>query len=546
MKQLLNNMALSKKLLIAPAIVMIFLLILGGVSYVSLSNQQSAINSIFNKRFAIFQSSTDLVADVVNVQANLYKLITWANAKYDQNKIDALGKDQVAVLNKSEEAINKTLQFKGFDQEEKKVFQTVVSDFAEYKKAALQEIDLASSDLNMATMYMQTANDKYESLHKSLDGLVGLEKKLSKNRYDDSVKNFDFTIIIFISVLAVSLIFSLLVSFAIRRAIIRPVLEAIEVTTKIAEGDLMQHVDVASHDEIGRLMEAIKNMGGKLKDVLTETKTAAYNLASSSQELSASSEQMSRGVTEQSNRSSQIATSAEEMSQTVMDIAKNASAMATSAAETTVIAHEGEEIVDRSIQEVKAIADTVNESAGLISSLGERSKQIGDIVDVIKDIADQTNLLALNAAIEAARAGDQGRGFAVVADEVRKLAERTSKATTEIGSMITAIQDEVEKAVLNMSNGTKRVVVGVDFATKAGDALHSIVGSVQGLQTMVQQIASATEEMSTTSEVISSDIETIASVSKETSSSSEQIAHSASDLAELSSMLQRLVERFKV
>ncbi len=525
---------------------MIFLLILGGVSYVSLSNQKSAINDIFNNRFAIFQSSTDLVADIVNVQANLYKLITWANAKYDDKKIEALGKEQVAVLNKSEEAIKRTLRFQGFDQEEKKAYQTVVGDFSEYKKAALSEIDLASSDLNMATMFMETANDKYVALHKSMEGLIGLEKKLSKDRYDYSIKDFNFTIIIFISVIAVSVVLSLLVSLLVRRAIIRPVLEAIEVTTKIAEGDLLQHVDVTSNDEIGKLMEAIKNMGGKLKEVLTETKAAADNLASSSQELSANSEQMSKGVAEQSNRSSQIATSAEEMSQTVVDIAKNASAMSTSAAETTVIAQEGENIVDRSIQEVKAIADTVNESAELMSSLGERSKQIGDIVDVIKDIADQTNLLALNAAIEAARAGDQGRGFAVVADEVRKLAERTSKATTEIGSMITAIQHEVEKAVLNMSDGTKRVVVGVDFATKAGDALHSIVSSVQGLQTMVQQIASATEEMLTTSEVISGDIETIASVSKDTLSTSGQIAQSASDLAELSLMLQRLVGRFKV
>jgi methyl-accepting chemotaxis protein len=234
------------------------------------------------------------------------------------------------------------------------------------------------------------------------------------------------------------------------------------------------------------------------------------------------------------------------MSKTVVDIAKNASSMANSATGTTKIAREGESIVSRSVEEVKAIADTVNESSRLMASLGERSKQIGDIIDVIKDIADQTNLLALNAAIEAARAGEQGRGFAVVADEVRKLAERTSQATTEIGSMIGAIQHEVEKAVRNMSDGTKQVAVGVEFAAKAGDALHNIVSSVQGLQAIVQQIASATEEMSSTSEQISSDIETIASVSRETSSSSEQIARSASDLAELSSTLQRLVGRFKV
>jgi methyl-accepting chemotaxis protein len=290
----------------------------------------------------------------------------------------------------------------------------------------------------------------------------------------------------------------------------------------------------------------MKTMGDKLKEVLTETKSAADNLALRSQELSTGSEQMSHGVSEQSSRALQIAAASEELSQTVMDVAKNASNMANSATETMQIAHDGEGIVNRSVEEVKAIADTVNESSQIMASLGERSRQIGDIIGVIKDIADQTNLLALNAAIEAARAGEQGRGFAVVADEVRKLAERTSQATTEIGSMIGAMQEEVEKAVGNMSDGTKQVAVGVEFAAKAGDALHGIVSSVQDLQLIVHQIASATEEMSSTSEQISSDIDKIASVSKETSASSEQVAVSASDLSELSSTLQGLVGRFRV
>ncbi len=174
-----------------------------------------------------------------------------------------------------------------------------------------------------------------------------------------------------------------------------------------------------------------------------------------------------------------------------------------------------------------------------------RQKNIGEIVSVIKDIADQTNLLALNAAIEAARAGEQGRGFAVVADEVRKLAERTSKATSEIGSMIGAIQDEVQKAVASMNEGTKRVEIGVEYSSNAGEALKNIVRSVDNLQSMVQQIASATEEMSTVSEQISSDIETIANVSKETSAGSEQIAQSSSDLARLASKLSDLVRQFR-
>jgi methyl-accepting chemotaxis protein len=335
-------------------------------------------------------------------------------------------------------------------------------------------------------------------------------------------------------------------AFFISRMLTKPLNRAVLVANAISEGNLQVTITATSEDEVGRLMSAMKTMDERLKEVLSETKSAADSLASSSQELSANSEQMSKGVGEQANRASLIATASEEMSRTVITVARNASAMADSAVETTRIAHEGETIVARSVEEVKGIADTVHDSSHLMASLGERSKHIGDIVEVIKDIADQTNLLALNAAIEAARAGEQGRGFAVVADEVRKLAERTSQATTEIGAMIGAIQREVEKAIRKMEEGTERVTVGVKFATKAGDALQTIVRSVQGLQTMVQEIASATEEMSSTSEQISADIDAIALVSKEASSGSEQIADSAADLAQLSTTLQRLVGRFKV
>jgi methyl-accepting chemotaxis protein len=195
---------------------------------------------------------------------------------------------------------------------------------------------------------------------------------------------------------------------------------------------------------------------------------------------------------------------------------------------------------------VREIATTVDDLAKLMMSLGDGSKQIGEIVSVIKDIADQTNLLALNAAIEAARAGEQGRGFAVVADEVRKLAEKTAHSTSEIGNMIKAIQDETDKAVVSMEEGTKKVAVGVDLANQAGDSLHKIVESVQNLQGMVQQIASATDEMSTVSEQISNDIEVIADVSKETSASSTQISQEAVNLSKLSIDLKNEAGHFRV
>ncbi len=318
-----------------------------------------------------------------------------------------------------------------------------------------------------------------------------------------------------------------------------------EVVKMVAKGDLAINVETKENDN-SSLMADMKEMVKRLKTIVGEIRTASESIAGGSHTLSASSEEISRGMSDQAQRASQIAASAEEMSQTTIDIAKNASSMASSATTASDIARQGEDVVAKSVKEVRAIASTVSDSSKIMRDLGDRSKQIGEIVTVINDIADQTNLLALNAAIEAARAGEQGRGFAVVADEVRKLAERTAKATSEIGSMIKGIQTDVDGAVVSMTGATKQVELGVEFSAKAGESLGRIVSSVGELHSMVQQIATATEEMSSVSEHISSDIQSIASSSKEITGGSDQIARESSGLASVAANLRGIVGKFKL
>ncbi|MCL4536000.1 MAG: methyl-accepting chemotaxis protein [Nitrospirae bacterium] len=408
------------------------------------------------------------------------------------------------------------------------------------------DLALAQKDAEAISLILKEAGPATEKWQNALDENITFQKENNKKDVEAAERAYSRARILIFSIAGIALILGVMAAVLITRGITHPLGEAVHAANRLADNDLTVNIEVNSKDETGQLLAAMKNMVEKLKKIMADVKSTADSVASASNQLSASSEQMSRGVSEQSGRASQIATSSSEMSQTVIDIAKNASNIASATTDATKTAQDGGDIVNKSVEEVKAIADTVSETARMVSSLGERSKQIGEIVSVINDIADQTNLLALNAAIEAARAGEQGRGFAVVADEVRKLAERTAKATSEIGDMIKAIQDEVEKAVTSMNEGTERVNVGVELSTQAGNALHDIVKSVNDLQTMVQQIASATEEMSTVSETISGDIETIASVSKETSAGSEQIAQASSDLARLASNLQGIVGQFKV
>ncbi len=338
--------------------------------------------------------------------------------------------------------------------------------------------------------------------------------------------------------------------FLVSIVITRPLKAGVIFADRMAEGDFTAaDLDIKSKDEAGMLAAALNTTKNQLSHMLNTAMGSiagtANQVASASEQLSATVHQMTRRLDEQSSKSSQVATAATEMSQTVIDIAKNASNIASSSVDTLKIAQIGEKIVCDTVNEVQVISSTVAESSQLIKTLGERSQQIFEIVDVIKDIADQTNLLALNAAIEAARAGEQGRGFAVVADEVRKLAEKTSKATAEVGEMIGAIQSETGKAVTAMAESQTRVEKGVALSSDAGNALRKILDSVQGLQSMVQQIASATEEMSTVSESISADIEVVASVSKETNSSAIEIETASNNLARLSADLQEVTKKFK-
>ncbi len=345
---------------------------------------------------------------------------------------------------------------------------------------------------------------------------------------------------------AIVFAFAVFLATGLARSITKPLNYGASIAHKIAEGDLTARIENLRADETGQLLAAMQNMVENLQRIIGEVKAAAANMAAASHQLNANSELMSKGAGEQASRALQVASASEEMSQTILDVAKNTSSIEMSSTETAKLARNGEKVVDSSVHKVKAISETIDASAKLIKSLGDRSNQIGQIISVINDIADQTNLLALNAAIEAARAGEAGRGFAVVADEVKKLAVRTSNSTSEISSMITSIQKEVHEVVASMETITREVTAGVELSTQAGDVLRNIVGSVDQLHVMVQQIASASEEMASTSEQISKDIETIATVSKETSGNSEGITKASLELAELSVNLEKAVAGFNV
>jgi methyl-accepting chemotaxis protein len=346
--------------------------------------------------------------------------------------------------------------------------------------------------------------------------------------------------------LNIFLIFTgILSSLLLARAITKPLYAGISATKKLADGELDIEIDTNRSDEFGQLQISFKTLVENLGKIAGQIKDLSNTVASNAEEVSATTGQISSGINEQANEIEQSTAAITEVSQTIVEVARNSASASDAAKESVSIAGEGKSVVEQTVKNMLNIADNVARSSQTIGELGESSKQIGAIINVINDIAGQTNLLALNAAIEAARAGEQGRGFAVVADEVRKLAEKTGKATEEITEMIKKIQRETETSVQSMKKNQSEVEEGVKQASHAKDSLEKIVCASDKCLEMVRSIASATEEQSSAVEQVSASMENVAGSFGTSRDAVSQINTSSNELARIAGEMKELVSWFK-
>lgn len=361
------------------------------------------------------------------------------------------------------------------------------------------------------------------------------------------------------------------------RSIIKPLQHTQQVVNEMATGNLTVAVDrdiAARRDEIGSLATAFNHMNSNFKMLITQVSQSAEQIAASSQQFNASADQSAQaanqvassivnvasGAEQQLVAANNTSTLVEDMSLGIGKIAANANQVSSQSTIAAGKAQDGRKSVDQAISQMSQIEQTVNTSADVVAKLGERSKEIGQIIDTISGIAGQTNLLALNAAIEAARAGEQGRGFAVVAEEVRKLAEQSQEAAKQIGTLITEIKGETDKAVVAMNEGTREVQAGTNAVNVAGQTFTEIATMVSDVSTQVKEISAAIEQMAGVSRTIVSAVQkidnfsksavaeaqTVSAATEEQSASMEEIASSSQALAKMATELNETIMKFKI
>jgi len=353
-----------------------------------------------------------------------------------------------------------------------------------------------------------------------------------------------------------------------------PILQLQQLASQVAQGDLTQKSAVHSSDEIGLLAKAFDAMVANLKKLISQVQENAGRVAAASEELTATAEQSAMAanqisasitaVADGADQQSQVVKAAsdivEHMSESFRQVAANTNMVSEQSARAASAAIEGGKSVESAVRQMLDLEQAVGASAQVVARLGERSKEIGQIVDTMSGIAGQTNLLALNAAIEAARAGEQGRGFAVVAEEVRKLAEQSQEAARQIGDMIGEIQGETDKAVAAMGQGTQGVKMGTEVVNQAGKAFAEIVGLVTQLADRVgeislaigqlaggsQQIVSSVQEIDRLTKSATGEAQTVSASTEEQSAAMEEIASSSQSLAKMAQDLQAAVSKFRI
>ncbi|MDA8235619.1 MAG: methyl-accepting chemotaxis protein [Clostridia bacterium] len=571
------KMKLGTKIMAGYVIVLILLAAIAFFAIDGMGSMENSYNKIVDINMPTVISVGQLEVYELEIRSQVRGYMLYGDEKYVQqfNETNQKFKGEIEKL-KALVQTDKSKEYITILEDAHNNYVREATTVINYLKAGQRDKGMAHTAV--ALPYAKVFDEKAEEFigfaNTTVNGWVDQAKAESVNTQNISIIT---------AVLAV--IIGLGAGIYLTRAISRPVIGLTGAANLLAEGNLTAQVpDIKNGDELEQLGQSFTTMVQNLRSLIQNIYASSQQVASTSQELSATSEEVSastqqvakameelsrgnmeqsegvtrssqlvnqltdaisqiaNGAQEQARNVSQTSQMIEQMAQGVDDVAASTQRVAEGAKMASDTAEEGGHAVEKTIEGMKRIKVTVFESANRIKELGEQSQQIGEIIQVIDDIAEQTNLLALNAAIEAARAGEHGKGFAVVADEVRKLAERSGKATKEIATLINNIQKGTLVAVEAMEIGTKEVEQGAQLADDAGIALRKILTTITEANDQIQSISAAIEQVSASSAEVVKAVDNVAAITEENTAATEEMSANSIQVQTAISNIAAIVE----
>ena len=569
--QLLSNLKVGGKIYLVLSLLSVVAISIGILGLISLKEANNGLRTVYEDR-VIPLKQLKIVSDMyaVNVVDTCHKVrngnLSWAEGTKNIDEATNVIKKEWADYTAT----------KLVDKEEKiiKEVQPLLKN-ADVSIAKAREFMQRQDKDGLANYTINELYSNIDPISGKITELIDLQLEVAKQEYDSAQRAYKNFRILFSGILIGGIGFAIFISVMIIRMITNQIDTMVKSIHKDERGFItVKQFTVTSQDELGILGTALNTFIAQVRDFVGQVAGSAESVSTSSQQLTTNSEEtaqassqvaatiasVAQGMEEQLKSIDATSVTIQDISSSIQQIAANTRKVAVASDKTANAAQEGGKAVNIAVSQMNTIEMTVLDSAELVTRLGQRSREIGQIVDAISGIAAQTNLLALNAAIEAARAGEQGRGFSVVAEEVRKLAEQSQEATKQIASLISEVQGETEKAVLAMNNGTREVKIGSEVVNSAGQAFTQIRLSVDEVSNQMREISTTIEQVALGSQAIVTTIHDIDAVSRDTAAqtqsvsaateeqaaSSQEISASSQILAKMADDLQQAVKQFVI
>ena len=513
---MLNKLRIGPKLLLAPGLVLILLILTAGSAYYGMVHQNASLENLVQVRAARLKAAADISGDAKFAHANIYQLLAWINGSFAQARLNGLVAD---IRNKHVEIASQLDALTAVaDPAERKIIDTCGAALKAYRKSVQDTIELAQTDLSLGASSMAKAEKEFGLLNGQLAQLSALERTLGENAYRAAKEQFRRLVLTIAALVLLSITLSIVVTIMVRRAMLADIRNISRVVAELAQGRLTAGAGSDGRDEIADTSRALDRTIGTLSTTLRSILGSVRSIDTASQEIATGNLDLSTRTERQAASLEQTASAIETLTVAVKENANNARLATELAASAADLAANGGKAVGRAVNTMESIKAS--------------SRKIVEIIGVIDGISFQTNILALNAAVEAARAGEQGRGFAVVASEVRTLAQRSAAAAKEIKTLIAA-------SVAIIDGGSASV-------NEAGASMGHIVASVQQVNDIIARISVASSEQAEGIAEVNHAVGQMDDMTQQNAALVEEAAAAASSLHEQTINLAQAVSIFKM